>query len=166
VWTPETLEEVYRKHGYAVFRRCRALLRQEADAHDATQEVFVQLLERGDEFEGRSSVSTFLYAIATHLCLRRLRNLTARGVDWTTRVSYELDSGPTSSAEGALAAIQLWRAVLSESDETTAQLAVYHFADGLAQGEIAALVGLSRVTVNQRLQRFRTRARRLAEDAP
>lgn len=31
------------------------------------QEVFLQLLENPDRFEGRSKVSTWLYAIATNL---------------------------------------------------------------------------------------------------
>jgi RNA polymerase sigma-70 factor (ECF subfamily) len=64
-----------------VLRRCRFLLRDEDRALDATQEVFVKLLESGsrlrDEFP-----SSLLYRIATNVCLNMLRTeRRARTVD-------------------------------------------------------------------------------------
>ena len=51
-------------------------------------------------------------------------------------------------------------AILGEADGQTAQIALWHYVEGISQGEIAKLAGVSRVTVNQRLKRFREQAQR------
>ncbi|MGQ0504785.1 MAG: sigma factor-like helix-turn-helix DNA-binding protein [Myxococcaceae bacterium] len=45
--------------------------------------------------------------------------------------------------------------LLGEADEDTALMVLYHFVDGLTQGEVAEVMGVSRVTVNQRLAALR-----------
>jgi RNA polymerase sigma-70 factor (ECF subfamily) len=160
--TPETIQGLYRSHAFAVFRRCRRLLGGDLEADDAVQEVFLRLLEDPGRFQGQSSPATFLYAIATHVCLNRLRGTTARGAAWQADVARglaEVSPGPAATVE----ARQLAGAILDETDPETAAMAVYHFVDGLPQGEIAALVGRSRVTVNQRLQQLRRDALRRSE---
>jgi RNA polymerase sigma-70 factor (ECF subfamily) len=163
--TPEDIHQLYRTHAFAVFRRCRQLLGGEEEARDVLHEVFLRLLEDPGRFEGRSSPATFLFGVATHLCLNRLRNRSARTGAWEAEVARSLlEQGPADPARAAEAR-QLAAALLAESDEETAAIALYHFVDGLTQGEIGALVGRSRVTVNQKLQRFRRDARRRAEAA-
>lgn len=161
--TPETLQRLYQGHAYALFRRCRGLLRNEEEARDAMQETFLKLLEDPGRFRGRSSPATFLFGVATHVCLNRLRSRSARGAAWQAEVVRSLDGGRGSAADAAEAR-QLAAAILGEADEETARIALHHFVDGLGQGEIATLVGRSRATVNQKLQRFREQARRRAEE--
>lgn len=159
--TPEIVQELYQRYAYALFRRCRDLLRDDEEARDAMQETFLKVIEDPAHFRGRSHPSTFLFGVATHLSLNRLRNRAARGAAWQAGVARSLEEGrpaPASAAE----ARQLAAAILAETDAETAAIALYHFVDGLSQGEIAGLVGKSRATVNQRLQRFREQARRRA----
>ena len=160
--TPELIQDLYQRHAYAVFRRCHQLLRDPDEARDAMQESFLRLLEDPTRFRGHSSHATFLFGVATHVCLNRLRNRAARGTRWQATVAQALESG-RHSADDAAEARQLAAAILAEADEQTAAIAVYHFVDGLPQGEIAALVGRSRVTVNRSLRRFSQWARRRAE---
>ena len=54
-----------------VLRRCRQLLRDEDEARDATQDVFVRLIERRHELDARYP-SSLLYRIATNVCLNRI----------------------------------------------------------------------------------------------
>ncbi len=158
MWSRESVEVVYRRHGFAVFKRCLGLLRDEAEAQDVAHEVFLKLLASPDEFRGAASGSTYLFAIATNLSLNRLRNQRARGAVWEAAVASSLDvRAPT--AEGAAGAREIVRRILEDTDEQTALIAVYHFVDGLSQGEIASLVGLSRLTVNRRLQELRAGAK-------
>ena len=62
-----------RSYGPMVLRRCRRLLRDEDEAMDACQDVFVRLLERRDRLDARYP-SSLLYRIATNLCLNRIRD--------------------------------------------------------------------------------------------
>lgn len=154
------MEDVYRQHSFAVFRRCRHLLDDEPEAHDMTHEVFLRYFERPEAFQRQSSLGTYLYASATHLCWNRLRNVRARGEAWQQHLEEHVTAAQTSSPlESRLRARDLMCGLLAEADETTAIIALYHFVDGLAQGEVAKMVGLSRVSVNQKLQRFRAQVR-------
>ncbi|MFZ5482572.1 MAG: RNA polymerase sigma factor, partial [Myxococcota bacterium] len=54
---------LYRRYGDLVYGRCRTLLRNEADAQDAVQEIFLKLHRYKDSFRGESSPSTWLYRI-------------------------------------------------------------------------------------------------------
>lgn len=154
----ETLDRLYQRHGYAVFRRCRGLLRDPEEARDAMQETFLKVLEDPGRFRGQSSPATFLFGVATHLCLNRLRHRRARGEVWRASLVRSLE-GERPREGGAAEARQVVGMILAEADEETARMAIHHFVDGLSQGEIARLVGCSREKVNQELQRFRADAR-------
>lgn len=125
-------------------------------------EVFLKVIEEPARFRGRSSPATYLFGIATNLCLNRLRNRAVRGTEWQASVARSVAEARPGAADAAEAR-QLAAAVLAEADPDTAAMALYHFVDGLSQGEVASLVGRSRVTVNQRLQRFLADARRRSE---
>lgn len=160
--TRDGIEDLYQRYGYAVFRRCRQLVRDDDEARDAMQETFLKLLEDPAGFQGRSSPGTFLFGVATNLCLNRLRRRSARGATWQASLARSLEAAKPAT-EAAAEARLLADAILREADEETAAIALYHFVDGLTQGEVAGLVGRSRVTVNQKLQRFRQQALRRAE---
>ena len=60
-----------------VLRRCRGMLRNEAETVDAMHDVFVELLRRRDTIDASGS-SSLLYRVATNVCLNRLRSRTRR----------------------------------------------------------------------------------------
>ena len=58
-----------------IYTRCLRLLGQEQDALDATHDIFVRLLSGGlGGFRGAAKLSTWVYSVATHHCLSRLRS--------------------------------------------------------------------------------------------
>ena len=59
---------------------CNKILGSASDADDAVQETMVRAWTRRDSFEGRSSVHSWLYRIATNVCLDMLRRRNRRAV--------------------------------------------------------------------------------------
>lgn len=144
------LSAMYRRHGPMVFRRARKLLGSEADAGEVVQDVFLSLFERPAQFGGASSLTTFLYAATTHACLSRLRNQRGRARLRSERAEELVPGDPEQlSQEQQL----LLRSTLQRMPTDLAHVAVYHFMDGLTQGEIAEVMGCSRRHVGNQLLR-------------
>jgi RNA polymerase sigma-70 factor (ECF subfamily) len=142
----------YETYGPMVIRRCRAILRDEEEALDAAQDVFVNLLRSGSRLHGRFP-SSLLYTIATNTCLNRLRH---RNILFIKRL-FEIpviDHG-FDRVEGELLMDLVFQ---DETDMNRAICFMYH-ADGMSLKEIGKTVGLSVSGVRKRLGAFRERAR-------
>jgi RNA polymerase sigma-70 factor (ECF subfamily) len=159
----ERFEDLYRAFAPLVLRRCLRLLGHEADAHDATQEVFVQLLVYEDRvtFENREATLRWLYRVSTNLCLKRL----GRGRRVEVRDPARLPEVPLDcSVEGRLLSREALERVLAAVDEKARAVFVHAFLDGMTQEEIADVMGLSRRTVGTKLGALRAVALRLAAE--
>ncbi len=58
------LRQLMQRYGAAVYRYCRATLRDAALAEDVHQQVFIEAFRDLPRFEGRSTVRTWLFTIA------------------------------------------------------------------------------------------------------
>jgi RNA polymerase sigma factor (sigma-70 family) len=142
------LAVIYRRHAPAVFRRARQILESEVDAHEVVQDVFLSLLEHPEQYEGRSSLTTFLYRMTTNACLTRLRNERNR-----ERLRRErLDENDAEWSPDAEQRLMLARVVASMPPEL-ARAAIYYLVDGLTHAEIAKLLDCSRRHVGDLLVR-------------
>src|SRR5215475_14337405 len=59
-------------HRPALLGHCYRMLGSVVDAEDATQESMIRAWKSIDRFDGRASVKTWLYKIATNVCLDEL----------------------------------------------------------------------------------------------
>jgi RNA polymerase sigma-70 factor (ECF subfamily) len=80
-------------HRTALTGHCYRMLGSSADADDAVQETIVRAWRSLDRFEGRASVKTWLYRIATNVCLDALSDHSRR--------FRPFEEGPASSVEQA-----------------------------------------------------------------
>ena len=144
-----------------VLRRCRGMLRNEAEAVDAMHDVFVELLRRKDTIDPSGS-SSLLYRVATNVCLNRLRSRTRRkeepGAELLERIAV-------ASAEDRSEAKALLDRLLSREPVSSGTIAVLHLHDGLTLEEVAREVGLSVSGVRKRLRRLEERLRALEVEA-
>ena len=69
----EEFEELYRQHFAYVYRVARHLGADAESIDDVVQDVFLVVYRRLDEFEGRSSIETWLYGIARRVVARQRR---------------------------------------------------------------------------------------------
>lgn len=150
----------YEKYGAMVLRRCRWILRDEEEAADAMQEVFVQVLRRADRLSGQYP-SSLLYTIATNHCLNLIRAKKRRGI----RVSLPEDLPAIDPSSGALEAKSVLEAVFRDEDESTRTMAWLHFVDGLTFDDVSRETGLSPSGVRKRLEGLKERAVRLKKPA-
>lgn len=154
----DALDETYRRHAAAVFRRARRLMGSDADAQDVVQDVFLSLFERPEQFGGRSAITTFLYGATTHACLARIRQVKNR----QRLLDHHAQAHGTGPEPEVLALSQL-HDTLRKMPELLARVAVYAWFDELSHAEIATLVGCSRRHVANLLERIELWAREQEE---
>jgi RNA polymerase sigma-70 factor, ECF subfamily len=146
------LDNLYQRYGAIVLRRARSILKDDAAAKDVMQDVFVQMLKNAEDFERAPSTIGWLYQATTYQCLNTIRNATRRSQLLARNAA---EDSAAESPELRLTVAQ----VLERVPEELRDIAIYHYVDHMTHEEIAGLLGVSRRTVGNRLEEFRTRAR-------
>jgi RNA polymerase sigma-70 factor (ECF subfamily) len=75
---PQELEDRFEQHRIELRGYCYRMLASPFDAEDAVQETFIRAWRGYDRFEGRSSLRSWLYKIATNVCLDMMRSVERR----------------------------------------------------------------------------------------
>lgn len=91
--SPATVDEL-EAHRKALTGHCYRMLGSIVDADDAVQETIIRAWRALDRFDGRASLRTWLYRIATNVCLDALND--------ESRRFRPMDNAPASSPEDAL----------------------------------------------------------------
>ena len=74
-------EQIYRTYWEKVFRLCMGYFNDRSLAQDLAQDVFVRVWQHLPAFRGESSVGTWIFRIATNVCLRQVER--RRGISQT-----------------------------------------------------------------------------------
>jgi RNA polymerase sigma-70 factor (ECF subfamily) len=160
-----------------VYNVALKLLGDEEEAEDVLQETFLSAFQAIDRFEGRSSLSTWLYRIAYNASLMRLRKR-------RQMTTFSLDMPPDQEnepAEGVSRHLVDWSTVpddqlltaeahqemdraIAELPETLRSTFILRDIQGLSGAETAEVLGITVQAVKNRLHRARLRLRdRLSE---
>ena len=136
-----------------------------ADAEDLLQEIFLSAHRKLDSFRGESALGTWLYRLATNLCLDHLRSRAARTSQLTDALDDEPGLADASSrrlAERALSRMDLERA-LAQLPEGCRAAFVLHDVEGLEHREVAEALGIAEGTSKSQVHKARLRLRSVVE---
>lgn len=151
-----SFDDVYREHFAFVWRSAKRLGVREASLDDVVQEVFVIVHRRLGDFEGRSSLKTWLFGIALRVARDARRSHQRKSpegtIDPDALKSNEL--GPSESAEKA-EAVRLLHAILDELDDERREIFVMAELELLTMPEIAETLGINVNTAYARLRAAR-----------
>jgi RNA polymerase sigma-70 factor (ECF subfamily) len=150
-------EELIRTHQHRVYAVALRMLGNAAEAQDVAQEAFLRAHRGLAEFRGEARLSTWLYAIASRLCLNRLtrseRRLARHGEETLARL-VDGAPGPHQALERGELEEALHRAI-GELPEDRRIVVILRDVEGLAYEEIAEALELPVGTVRSRLHRAR-----------
>ena len=141
-----------------VLRRCRQLLREEAAAKDAAQEVFVQVVRRKERIEGEFP-SSFLYRTATNIALNMIRSRNRKNEVSDPDPVLEMIACEDEHLS-SLPARTLLDKLFAREHASTRVMATYHFVDGMTLEETAAELRMSVSGVRKRLRLLKERLER------
>jgi RNA polymerase sigma-70 factor (ECF subfamily) len=169
---------------------CYRMLGSVHDAEDQVQEIMIRAWRSYGDFEGRSSLRTWLYRIATNACLRALGNGGRRPLPSGLGAPGEYPDAPLAAARPEVPWLQpMPDALMSARSADPAEIAASRQGTRLAliaalqylparqravlilrdvlrwrAAEVAELLGTTTTAVNRLLQRARARLEQAAPD--
>jgi len=159
---------LFEAHHDRIYRYLLRLLRNPAEAEDLTQETFLRAYRRGNSLRDPEAVRGWLYRIATHAALDRLRQRKRQPADDSDEHTGHLPSAVSPSpsvievVERKETSACVQRCLDFLPDHYRAVI-LLHEAHGLTAPEIANLLGVSLFTVKIRLHRARQKLQQVME---
>ncbi len=146
----QSVAEVYERHfGYVV--RCLAHLGVHAEfLEDATQDVFVVVHAKLDDFDGRVALTTWLSAIVLRVAYR-YRAKQTRAAQYESDESLTDHQSPEADAM-ARARLELAKQALDALDDAKREVFVLSELEEMSAPEIASITGVPLNTVYSRLR--------------
>ena len=155
------IEVIYRTHSGRLYSVVYRMLGNPADAEDLLQEIFLAAHRKLDSFRGESALGTWLYRLATNLCLDYLRSRAAKSRQVTGALDEEpalADRGSSRLAEQTVDKMDLERA-LAQLPEGCRTAFVLHDVEGLEHRDVAELLGIAEGTSKSQVHKARLRLR-------
>ncbi len=159
------------RYGSRVWRLAYGITRNEADAEEVMQDVFLSLFNKIDMFQGRAALGTWVYRVAANAAL-----IKHRGKRYELEVSLEellptfkedghregdrsyllADWSGTPEAEAlSMETRQMLNRALDALPDHYRAVLVLRDVEGLSNEEVSEVVGESVATVKSRLHRAR-----------
>lgn len=168
------LQNIYKQHRLAIMRYLIRLTGDFDYAEDLTQEVFIKVNNNLDKFRGDSSLTTWIYKIATNIANDHFRSVSYRNntkqtissSDLSKRKNYEIalmDIKELTPEQQLIkdemnSCIDNFISQLNENYRTVILLRDY---EGLKNKEIADILEVSIDTVKIRLHRARATLKKM-----
>ena len=155
-----------------IFSFVRRMVHDPRDAEDAAQEVFVKAFEGIRQFDGRASLGTWLFRIASNVCIdlsrRKARRIDPLPLSRNSETGEDIEVSDSRYdperlvVEGEMQGV-VESAVLRLSDKLRTVL-LLHDMESLSYEEIAAVVRVPLGTVKSRLYLAREQLREALRD--
>ncbi|MBI2114189.1 MAG: sigma-70 family RNA polymerase sigma factor [candidate division NC10 bacterium] len=164
---PEAVESLLARYEARIYRLALGITRNSADAEEVCQDVFLNVFRNIEGFEGKSSLGTWIYRIATNAALMKVRGKSrSLEVPWDEvlpRFSQEgshLTPVPDWSKDPEAALLQTeLRTVLGQALEDLPgeyrAVVLLRDVEGLPTDEAANALGLTVPALKARLHRGR-----------
>lgn len=168
----EAMESLLSSVAPSIRRFALRMCRNDADADDVLQDALLSIAQHLDGYEGRSSVSSWAFAVTRSACSRKRRgkkNAPAEG-DEALQGQATDEPGPEDSAASTQMAEVVTRALEGLPDDYR-EVLLLRDAEGLTAPEAALALGVSVDALKSRLHRARAALREalrpvLEADAP
>ncbi len=151
----EYFTQVYQQNKDKIYRLCLGFMGNEFEADDLLQEILIKIWANLNSFKGESSISTWIYRIATNTAIlySKRRSRLNNKLVLLNPDNEEIASNEVDSSTGEKKINQLYNAIssLKEIDRIVIGLLL----EGNSYNEIAIITGLSISNVGVRISRIK-----------
>jgi RNA polymerase sigma-70 factor (ECF subfamily) len=157
-------EQLFHRHQERVHSVASRMMNNPEDALDMTQEIFLRAYQKIGKFRFTSAFSTWLYRLATNLCIDELRKRkrTSNTAPLEEAISEADGNSPEEDAILSDRQSQVWKAIDSLKEKERA-IIVLRDIEGLSYKEISQVLGYSLGRVKSRIHEARQKLKVILE---
>ena len=149
----DAFESLYRSHAAAVLALSTRMVRDDTEARELLQDVFVRAWERLTSFKGQSAFGTWLHRLAVNVVLERLRSTKRDSARHVDNESEEIFGGHSNAVD--LETRMDLETALEKLPQGARTVFVMHDMEGYSHDEIAQMTGIAAGTARAQLWRAR-----------
>jgi RNA polymerase sigma-70 factor, ECF subfamily len=165
---PTGAEALFERHADAILRFSTRMLGSPSDAEEVCQDVFLKMIDRADQYDGRGPLVSWLLSIAGNACRNQLRSRKVRSA-FPLREATEVAAPVPSAVSELIAHEEAGRlrgalSALTDEQREALVLARYH---GLSYAEVARTLSTTEGAIKTRIFRaLEVLRRELCESEP
>ena len=165
--SPEAVEALFDRFHGKIYGLAMSILKNESDAEEATQDVFMTVFRKAFTFKGDSALYSWIYRICVNACLMRLRGKRRSGtVSIEEFLPVFTDEGMhanpvgdwSKEVERKMLDKELGEVIRKSTEKLSEKYRVVFVlsdVEGLSNEETAQILGLTVPAVKSRLHRAR-----------
>lgn len=157
---------LYSRYASKIYGKCLSILKDEALAEDATQEIFMKIFTNLSRFEEKAKFSTWIYSITYNYCIDYLRRkqkkdnlFTDDEVENASDVADDVSDQMMVEME-----IKQLKSVLEGLPADDRTILLMKYQDEMSIKEMAEILGKSESAVKMKIKRAKEKAQRLRDE--
>ena len=156
---------LYKRYSGKIFSKCISLLRDEALAKDATQEIFTKIFLNLAKFNEKSKFSTWIYSITYNFCIDYLRKKKKDNRLFSDEMedpSDIIDDVPDN--ELMEIAVSRLKVVLEKIPSGDKAILLMKYQDDLQIKDIAIILDKTESAIKMKIKRAKHKAQKVYKD--
>lgn len=151
---------IYNRYSSKVYAKCISLLKNEAQARDATQEIFMKVFLNLSKFGQRSKFSTWVYSITYNYCIDFLRKQQKKQALFSEEMDNPPDLADAEVPDYELLEMEVTtlKKVLDEIPAGDKAVLLMKYQDEMSIKEMASILDKTESAVKMKIKRAKAKA--------
>ena len=147
-------ELLYSRYSSKIFGKCLTILKEEALAQDATQEVMMKILLNLAKFSGRSKFSTWVYSITYNYCIDFIRKRKKQASSSYEEINdYEDIVDEVDDKELLEVKLERLKVIMDKIPVDDKSILMMKYLDGMSIKEIGAVIDKTESAIKMKIKR-------------
>lgn len=151
---------LYDRYSGKVFAKCYSMLKDEMEAEDAMQDIFMKILLKISGFEGKSKFSTWLFSITYNFCIdniRRTKRDVTFEVDDIQKYGEHVEDDGIDDAEIKEVSLERLKLILNEIGVDDKAVLLMKYQDDMSIKEMCEVINKTESAVKMQIKRAKER---------
>jgi RNA polymerase sigma-70 factor (ECF subfamily) len=157
---------LYERYSQKIYAKCISLLKSEALAKDATQEIFVKIFLNLSRFGEKSRFSTWVYSITYNYCIDYLRRKKKHQALFSDELENAPDIADDEVSDKVILEMEIskLKVVMDEIPAGDKAILLMKYQDGMSIKEIAEILDKTESAIKMKIKRAKAKAQKVKNE--